>query len=625
MMQTKYLKSINLQIFLISLTLFFIKWFFSFYFYGFEDINIKIIFNPSGDYSYYPFVSQLSNFKFNEGYSKIFTDLNYIGFPFLVILLHAIFFKIFNLFGFIILELICIYFFIKIFFHIFKEINFSNTSCILISLLLFTIPSIVEILYSFNIPYSLNLKQLYSGFYSLRFPRPLITNLFFFSFILFLIKYYLGKKPESKKFNLFLTFIFLGALFNSFFFFFIVCSILLFWIIILDLKKDFFKKENLVLILKSNIILSIVCLPFLLQIFFIEQDYYSRIGTFTIDSDIRYYLSQHLFKGFLKPEFIIILIINIIIYYININLNPNNKKILNFFWLLFFSSVLAPIFYLLFMNKITFFGNFVFIIALSSLILLKFNIILLFFSKVLRKEIKKSFIFFIIFFLIFSNSIYFFKNSKVNMLSEGEHFKAKNIETFRDDFSKTIKFLKNNSDENSLLLTNDIHTQLWWIFSNKKYYYFPYVFFVALTDDMIEIQLINAFKYLKLNENDFINFFNENKITNWRVVNTNNYFFLGHLKYQANFLTKRSSINNYPEKTKKFILKQSIHHTNQVILSKEEVERLKEKFANTALDERLEPDIIVLTKDSKLTKNLLMLKNFFIEFENSNFVILKKK
>ena len=624
-MQTKYLKSINLQIFLISLTLFFIKWFFSFYFYGFEDINIKIIFNPSGDYSYYPFVSQLSNFKFNEGYSKIFTDLNYIGFPFLVILLHAIFFKIFNLFGFIILELICIYFFIKIFFHIFKEINFSNTSCILISLLLFTIPSIVEILNSFNIPYSLNLKQLYSGFYNLRFPRPLITNLFFFSFMLFLIKYYLGKKTESKKFNLFLTFIFLGALFNSFFFFFIVCSILLFWIIILDLKKDFFKKENLVLLLKSNIILSIVCLPFLLQIFFIEQDYYSRIGTFTIDSDIRYYLSQHLFKGFLKPEFIIILISNIIIYYININLNPNNKKILNFFWLLFFSSVLAPIFYLLFMNKITFFGNFVFIIALSSLILLKFNIILLFFSKVLQKEIKKSFIFFIIFFLIFSNSIYFFKNSKVSMLSEGEHFKAKNIETFRDDFSKTINFLKNNSDENSLLLTNDIHTQLWWIFSNKKYYYFPYVFFVSLTDDMIETQLINAFKYLKLNENDFINFFNENKITNWRVVNTNNYFFLGHLKYQANFLTKRSSINNYPEKTKKFILKQSIHHTNQVILSKEEVERLKEKFVNTALDERLEPDIIVLTKDSKLTKNLLTLKNFFIEFENSNFVILKKK
>ena len=57
-------------------------------------------------------------------------------------------------------------------------------------------------------------------------------------------------------------------------------------------------------------------------------------------------------------------------------------------------------------------------------------------------------------------------------------------------------------------------TQLWWIFSDRKNYYFPYVFFVSLNDQMVETQLINAFKYLKLNENDFINYFDENKITN---------------------------------------------------------------------------------------------------------------
>ena len=85
---------------------------------------------------------------------------------------------------------------------------------------------------------------------------------------------------------------------------------------------------------------------------------------------------------------------------------------------------------------------------------------------------------------------------------------------------------------------------------------------------MAETQLINAFKYLKLNENDFINYFDENKITNWRVVNTNNYFFLGHLKYQANYLTKFFDIDNFPENTKKFIYKKSIHHTNQDIIEK---------------------------------------------------------
>ena len=142
---------------------------------------------------------------------------------------------------------------------------------------------------------------------------------------------------------------------------------------------------------------------------------------------------------------------------------------------------------------------------------------------------------------------------------------------------------------------------------------------------MIETQLINSFKYLKLNKNDFINFLNENKITDWRVVNTNNYFFLGHLKYQTNFLTKQSKIEDYPEETKKFILKKSIHHTNQVILSNSELRRLKRKFDETSLEAKLEPNIIVLFKDKRLTKNLSKIENFLIVLDNSNFLILQKK
>ena len=123
-MKSKYFINTNIQIFAISLILFFIKWSFSFLFYGLEPLSIKVIFNPSGDYSYYPFVLQLSKFKLNEGYSIIFNELNFIGFPFLVSFFHSVFFKIFNFFGFIFLELVCIFIFIKIFFHIFKELNF---------------------------------------------------------------------------------------------------------------------------------------------------------------------------------------------------------------------------------------------------------------------------------------------------------------------------------------------------------------------------------------------------------------------------------------------------------------------------------------------------------------------
>ena len=91
-MQNRLLENLNIKILIISLSIFFFKWFFSYYVYGAENIFIKFLLNPSGDYSYYPFVHQLSELKFNEGYSKLYSDLNVIGFPFLVALFHAIFF-----------------------------------------------------------------------------------------------------------------------------------------------------------------------------------------------------------------------------------------------------------------------------------------------------------------------------------------------------------------------------------------------------------------------------------------------------------------------------------------------------------------------------------------------------
>ncbi len=623
-MRSKFFLNTNFQIFSISLILFLIKWSLSFYFYGLETLSLKVIFNPSGDYSYYPFVVQLSKFKFNEGYSLIFNDLNLIGFPFLVSLFHAFFFKIFGIIGFILLELVCIFIFIKIFFHIFKELKFSNISCIFLGLFFFTIPNLAEILNYFQIPYSLNIKSLYAGFYSLRFPRPLITNLFFFGFILFLLKFYLNNKPEAKKKNLILSFVFIGLLFNSFFFFFIICSLLTFLIIIIHFKKKIIEKENLNVLLKSCAVLFILCIPFLSQIFLIENDYYSRIGTFYLTNETKIFLIHHLINGLKKLEFIVILFTNIIFYFINIRSNSHTKKFLEFFWLLFLSSILAPFIYLFLMNQITFFGNFTFIIALTSMILLKINFIIFIFSNFLSNtKIINSIISLAFFALLSFNSIYFIKTSKVNLLSAGVHFNAKNIEKFRSDFKNVINFLKKNSQKNDLLLTNDVHTQIWWILSERNYFYFPYVFFVALNDNMIEKQLINSFKYLKLDKNDFINYFNENKISNWRVVNTNNYFFLGHLKYQTNFLTKMSKIDYYPEETKKFINKKSIHHTNQVILSNLDLERLRIKFDETILDTKLEPNIIVLFKDERLTKNLDKIKNFPTVLENSNFLILK--
>ena len=206
-------------IFFLSLILFTFKWFLSYWNYGFENIFAKFIFNPSGDYSYYPFIKNLAEFNFSEGYSPIFNNLKMIGFPFLVSIIHAIFYLVFDLYGIILLEIIFIFLFLLIFFLIFKELEFSNRQSVFFSFLFYSIPQILFFLNDFSIPYIFNLKQLYSSFYSLRFPRPLVTNLFFFSFLFFVIKFYKSKEINYSKKYLYFSGIFIGLQLNSFFFF----------------------------------------------------------------------------------------------------------------------------------------------------------------------------------------------------------------------------------------------------------------------------------------------------------------------------------------------------------------------------------------------------------------------
>lgn len=625
-MQFKYYNKVNLNIFTISILIFFIKWFFSFYEYGLENLFIKFLFNPSGDYTYFPFVHQLSNLTFNEGYSVLSNENNLIGFPFLVILFHAIFYKIFGLFGFFIIEFLCIFIFIKIFFEIFKEINFSDNFCLILSFFLFSLLPFANFLNELDVPYAFNLKNLYSSFYSLRFPRPLITNLFFFGFILFAIKFFLSVDDKNKNKNLIIISIFLGLILNSFFYFFIVCSLLTLIIFIFQYKLNIFNKERMFLLGKFFSVLIAISSFFLIQIIYIENDYLARVGTFNLSTEIKIYLFDHLLKGFSKIEFLSILTINIFFYFLNIKLNPSFKRFIIFFFLLFFSSVLSPLFYLMIMEKVTFFGNFISIIALSSFILLKINLII--FLKIILDKIKikkniigTSFLILIIFII---NGIYFKKTSKINILSEGVHFDPENKTTLRKDLIELTDFTKKKLGKNNLLLTNDLHTQLWWIFSNENKFYFPMIFFVSLSDILIEKQLFNAFKILKLDEQDFINFFNKNKITSWRVVNTNNYFFLGHLKYQANYLTAINNIHDYPLKTQKFIKRKTVHLTNQVILDKNQLSLLKRKFMSYELNPKLTPDLIILLKDGLLEKNIKVLSNFNLIFENKNYLVMEK-
>ena len=169
--------NINILILIITLLLFSFKWIISYNFFK-DDISLKIIFDTLGDgFFYYIYSDALTNFNFNASFDNEVTDLKNLPIPFYSILIPSILFLIFGNFSILILEFICIYSFFYLFYLILRKFNFPNLYILFLSTIIFCIPGIIEYFNLGNIPYSSAIYEVYN----LRFPRPLIVNLFFFT------------------------------------------------------------------------------------------------------------------------------------------------------------------------------------------------------------------------------------------------------------------------------------------------------------------------------------------------------------------------------------------------------------------------------------------------------------
>ena len=149
-------KNIN-KILILSIFLFSIKWILSFYFFR-ESLPVKIIFESVGDGHYwYPLVKYLASFEFSNSFDPHVKNLKLLQFPFISLIFHSIFFKIFNFAGLIFIEFFAIFIFLFIFYKIFSY-SFSSNESIFLSLFFFVIPSIIKLINLENLPY-INLLQ----------------------------------------------------------------------------------------------------------------------------------------------------------------------------------------------------------------------------------------------------------------------------------------------------------------------------------------------------------------------------------------------------------------------------------------------------------------------------------
>jgi hypothetical protein len=611
-----YIKELT-YIFFLAFFLFIGKWFFSFYYFN-EDLGIKIILESQSDgYFYFPYVKAFSTLNFNNSFDLNITNLKNISLPFGSIFFHSIFFYFFGISSFVILELLCIFLFLIIFYLIFLKFQLSKPISIILALFLFILPSLVHWLKLDQISYLSKLSDLYD----LRFPRSLVVNLFLFYFILFLLNLN-NKKNYSNKDFIILGFI-LAASFTSFYYFFIIefisLLLFLFYKSSFSISNFFDKKIKFYLILIFTFF--ILSAPFLLNMYFSEPDYNERLCIIDLNLNRKIILLNHLLKGILKIEFLFVFfVISFSTYWFN------KKKIQNFhlnniFYIFFISSVLSPFIFIIFSPKsclVYHFNNSIFIFSFLSFLFIFINILKNIFNNYfIIKSINQSLlVFFIFIFIIFYNlKIFFDYRSNYNLKDYTDYRNYLNLTVLEIQKVKSL-------DKNLSLLTFDPHLMVWAIMNDIKNIKPISGQLVPKTHDMIESDLISTFKFLDLNENDFIKLF-ENKKSGWRYLNSYTQIFFW-MKYSANSLKTFNDSKEFDSDVMKFIENTSPLHAQSLAIPNDEYKRLRFKFKNFKENQYKKPSIVAVGRTNILSSNPKIIEVYYCSIKTTDELVIYK-
>ena len=580
-----FLKNYNLIFF--ALFIVSIKWISSYFFFD-EELSTKIIFESISDgEQFYPQIKYLSQMALSQSFDPDVTDLKNIPIPVSGIIFHAILFKFLGFYAFIILEFFAILIFLLLFYNIFIYF-FSKNISVLFTILIYFIPLILVETTLNNFQY---INVFSNNFYNLRIPRPMLSNLYFFSFILLIIKMNFNNLYSYKNF-IFLGLI-LGLTVSSVYYYFITELVFLLLFFFFKFKLSFLIQlfKNYKYYLTSISIFLFTALPFFLIIYFHEPEFTYRQGIIDLNNEKKLIILSYLLKKYLDLKFLAIVFTASFFTFVVNFLNFEGKKLNNTFYLLFISSLVSPILFLIFTTKTHVFYHFVnFIIVTGILYFIIFFFMLV--DHIIRKKLNKIIINICIFLLLLNYS--FIEVKKYQNLNKDGNYK-----TFREEFSIiNSKIISNFDLTKSSLLSFESKLIIWAILNDIKYLDFANGFFTPKKDHMIEEDIFSAFKKLDLKKENF-NSFIENRKSKWRYINHDIKKYVAY-KYQANSLVTYQNTKDFEDDELTHISKSSPMLSQQSVIPRYELDRLKQEFDNYETDDYTS-DIIVLNKKNQFT------------------------
>ena len=598
----------NYTLILTALIIASIKWLSSYYFFS-EELSTKIIFEsvPDGEY-FYPQIKYLSQLIFNQSFDQDISGLKNIPIPLSGIILHSILFKFFGFYSFVIAEFICILIFLLIFYHIFASF-FSKNLSFFFTVLIYFVPLILIETTLNNFQY---LGVFSNNFYNFRIPRPMISNLYFFSFVLLVLKMNLNNFYSYK--NFMLLGLILGLTASSVYYYFLTEVVFLLLFLILKFKSSFLNQllNNYKYYLSSILIFALITFPFFIIIYLHEPEFTYRQGIIDLDNEKKIILFNYLFEKYLDLKFLFVFFILSFLSFLVNFFNLSGKKLNNTFYLLFLSSLISPLLFLLLAPKTHVFYHFInFIIITGILYLIIFSFIS--FNYFMKKNLNKSFINILVILLLFSYSFVEFK--KYQRLNSDNNYK-----TFRNEFSIINSKIRSSFDmTKTSLLSFESNLIIWAILNDIKYLDFINGFFTSKKDHMLEEDIFSTFKKLGLKKENF-NSFIENRKSKWRYINHDIKKSFAY-KYQANSLLTYQDTRDFKDEELTHILKSSPLLSQQSIIPKYELDRLQQDFDNYKPDNK-KSDIIVINKKDKFTLSLNLPKKDYCKVFDGVFFMM---
>lgn len=609
-MQNYFLnKNIILFFLLLSLSFLILRFFLPLFYYPQEDILIKYIFESKSG-GYLPLIHSYSNFTFSPSYSleNEFSNKN-LAFPYLALFIPSILLKVFGPFSYIIIEFFAVTFFLIIIYKIVILLNFNNLSAIVITCFIFSLPSIInELNYLIDNQTLSIIRSNTQSFYSLRVPRPLITNLYFFCFILILMKINVDKKYTIKRSSL--MGVLVGLSIHALFFLALIEFFILLSYLILNYKTQIFKiiKKEIKFFFTLGFIVSFFLVFFVIHLYKITPDANIVIGNFEINLEQKINLIKYSFKYLSNKFFLLLFITNIVLF---LYIKKRERSFLIIF-LSYISSIITFLFFVVLVNRHIHYdliqrtifntGILFFLLAIFKILDLKIKQF---------KNFKKIFFFLLITAFVFLNNYLYFKNFNKN-------------DYVRHDFRKLVKNLEK---ENLLINKNDeilvLDPMLFTYLIRKDHQNFtivPNIFWTTRSFENTENNLINTFKILGIEKDEF-KFFFESKYDQFRLINVNLNIFFGY-KYLANSQITFNELDNYSENERN-IIKSTSPFVTQLIIPKNEFKRISDKFDKKKTTKSI-PKLIIINKNSQITKKYRINPNqYCLGYENRSFVIYK--